>query len=231
MAHATKTRPKPAPAAPTNGIRFLDARGKDTGPITLEAFAQLFNRKDVTEETLIYNDALQDWVPLKSQEVIYTKVFTMLHPNHVEVFVDLEAERMLAKAGVKRDQIAAFVRDGGRIVRFRYAISIILVSFLRSTGECVIRPGESAWQKSLPYTLVSLLLGLWGFPFGPIMTIQALLINLTGGENLTPAYFAEEGSKAALEAEATRIRNLWFLSIGLFVGPPLVLLGILLLLR
>jgi hypothetical protein len=35
--------------------------------------------------------------------------------------------------------------------------------------------------------LLSLLFGWWGLPWGPVRTIQALVVNFSGGLNVTPA--------------------------------------------
>ena len=44
---------------------------------------------------------------------------------------------------------------------------------------------ESAVVKGLPYTLLSLVAGWWGIPWGPIFTIGALYNNLKGGKDVT----------------------------------------------
>jgi hypothetical protein len=43
------------------------------------------------------------------------------------------------------------------------------------------------WLRALPYSLGSLLLGWWGLPWGPIRTVQALVVNFNGGESVTAA--------------------------------------------
>ena len=35
------------------------------------------------------------------------------------------------------------------------------------------------------FSLLSLFLGWWGFPFGPIFTIWALVVNFGGGRDVT----------------------------------------------
>jgi hypothetical protein len=55
----------------------------------------------------------------------------------------------------------------------------------RSSDIYFIRAGESAVVRGLPYTVLSLLLGWWGFPFGPIFTVWVLITNLLGGKDVT----------------------------------------------
>ena len=75
-----------------------------------------------------------------------------------------------------------------RVVQFSYCISLVVISFSRYSDPITIRPGESAFSKGLPYTLLTLALGWWGIPFGPIFSIMALYKNLTGGVVLEEYY-------------------------------------------
>jgi len=74
---------------------------------------------------------------------------------------------------------------GGRFVTFDYCFSLLLVTFRRSSDVHFIRAGEGTFLKALPFTLISLLFGWWGFPWGFIYTPGAIFTNLTGGRNVT----------------------------------------------
>jgi hypothetical protein len=39
--------------------------------------------------------------------------------------------------------------------------------------------------KGLGWTALTVLLGWWGIPWGPIRTIQCLITNLSGGKDIT----------------------------------------------
>jgi hypothetical protein len=74
-----------------------------------------------------------------------------------------------------------------RRVRFE-----VCCSFLVATVRCrsAVYQTESAWQRvslGVPYALASLALGPWGLPWGPIWTLVAVWINLTGGVPDEPA--------------------------------------------
>lgn len=43
----------------------------------------------------------------------------------------------------------------------------------------------SSVGKGLGFTLLSLLFGWWGIPWGPIYTIGALITNFSGGRDVT----------------------------------------------
>ena len=47
------------------------------------------------------------------------------------------------------------------------------------------------------YTLISLLAGWWGIPWGPIYTITSLVTNLRGGKDVTQHVIASLGQPAA----------------------------------
>ncbi len=88
---------------------------------------------------------------------------------------------------------AALAREmdrGGRFVTFSYCVSIVLMTFKRPSKIFFIRAGEGTFGKSLPYTLLTLVVGWWGFPWGPIYTVWALVANLGGGTDVTDEVIA-----------------------------------------
>ncbi len=87
--------------------------------------------------------------------------------------------------GLTIDQLQYELKNGAKFVMFEYTISILVMTFKRSTDIYFIRGNESHWGKSIPFTLLSLLLGWWGFPWGFIYTPMALATNLSGGKNVT----------------------------------------------
>ena len=74
---------------------------------------------------------------------------------------------------------------GGRLVFFEYCISFIVGTIRRPSTVYFLRPGEVGVLRGMPYTLLSLLLGWWGVPWGLIYTPLTLLTNLTGGRDVT----------------------------------------------
>jgi len=83
------------------------------------------------------------------------------------------------------DQIQFEIQRGGRFVFYYYCISLLIVTFRRPTEIYFIRSGESSVGKGIPWTLLTLLLGWWGIPWGPIYTIQSLIVNFRGGKDVT----------------------------------------------
>jgi hypothetical protein len=77
------------------------------------------------------------------------------------------------------------VANGGKFVIYPYCISVIILSFKRSSPVYFIKAGDNAFTKGLPFSLISFLLGWWGIPWGIIYTIGALVTNSGGGKNVT----------------------------------------------
>jgi hypothetical protein len=86
---------------------------------------------------------------------------------------------------ITHQQLAQELAQGAKFVVYSYAISVIILTFKRGSDVYYIRPGESAIAKGMPFTILSLIVGWWGFPFGPIFTIWALIVNLGGGKDVT----------------------------------------------
>lgn len=96
--------------------------------------------------------------------------------------------------GLTVPQIQDMVRQGGKFVHYKYCISILVMTFNRGSDIYFIRPAESGVVKGLPYTFLSLILGWWGIPWGPIYTIGALYTNLSGGKDITDEMMAQLGT-------------------------------------
>lgn len=87
--------------------------------------------------------------------------------------------------GLSPEELALELQRGGRFVIFHYTISILVLTFRRGSDIYFVRAGESAAAKGIPYTLLSLLAGWWGIPWGPIYTIGSVFTNLGGGKDVT----------------------------------------------
>ena len=87
--------------------------------------------------------------------------------------------------GLTHEQIGEELNNGGKFVVYRYTISIIILTFRRSSDIYFIRPGQNAVVKGLGWTALTFLLGWWGIPWGPIYTIGCLGTNFSGGKDVT----------------------------------------------
>jgi hypothetical protein len=80
---------------------------------------------------------------------------------------------------------------------FQYCISIVILTFRRPSDIYFLRQGENATVKGLPFTLLSLVAGWWGIPWGPIYTIQSVYNNSRGGKDVTQAVVNSLRAQAA----------------------------------
>jgi hypothetical protein len=82
-------------------------------------------------------------------------------------------------------EINQALNEGAKFVVFEYCISILIMTFKRSSDIYFVKAGESTLAQSLPFTLLTFFLGWWGIPWGPIYTIGSLYTNLSGGKDVT----------------------------------------------
>lgn len=82
--------------------------------------------------------------------------------------------------GLPKNWIANEIKNGGRFVVFSYTISILIMTFKRPTDVYFIRHNESKLKHSWSWILMSMIVGWWGFPFGPIYTIKSIYDGFKG---------------------------------------------------
>lgn len=87
--------------------------------------------------------------------------------------------------GMTDAEIMEAIDAGGRFVMFQYCISIIVLTFKRSSGVYFIPGDKSTLPYALPWIGLTLLLGWWGIPWGPIYTIGTTATNFGGGNDVT----------------------------------------------
>lgn len=87
--------------------------------------------------------------------------------------------------GLTSEEIIRELKNGAKFVVFKYCISIVIMTFRRSSDIYFIRTDESTVKHSIGFTLLTFFLGWWGIPWGPIYTIGSLYTNLTGGDDVT----------------------------------------------
>jgi len=86
---------------------------------------------------------------------------------------------------IPNSEVQRQLENGARFVIYRYTISIVVMTFRRSSNIYFVKAGHNSIIPGLKYTLLTLILGWWGIPWGPIYTIGSLFRNLTGGVDVT----------------------------------------------
>ena len=90
--------------------------------------------------------------------------------------------------------LQAEINQGGKFVIYQFCISILVMTFKRSSNVYFITHDQNAVVKGLPFTLLSLVFGWWGIPWGPIYTIQSVVVNFQGGKDVTKEVLASMAS-------------------------------------
>jgi len=90
-----------------------------------------------------------------------------------------------ALASMTPSQIAMEVQHGARFVVYQYCVSVVVITFRRSSPPQFVPAGESPAKAGLPWTLLTALVGWWGIPFGLIWTPMAIYKNAKGGIDVT----------------------------------------------
>jgi hypothetical protein len=87
--------------------------------------------------------------------------------------------------GMKYGELDFEIQCGGKFVLFQYCVSVVILTFRRPSDIYFVRSGENPAVKGLPFTLLSVVAGWWGIPWGPIYTIQSIYNNSRGGKDVT----------------------------------------------
>jgi len=93
--------------------------------------------------------------------------------------------KVIGTEGISPQQIAEELQRGAKFVVYQYCISILIMTFKRGSDIYYVRPGESRVVKGLGFSGLSLVLGWWGIPWGPIYTIGSFITNFGGGKDVT----------------------------------------------
>jgi hypothetical protein len=87
--------------------------------------------------------------------------------------------------GLTVDEINRELSNGAKFVVFEYCVSIVVMTFKRGSNIHFIKAGQSTVKYSIGLTLLTLVFGWWGIPWGPIYTFGAIFTNLGGGTDVT----------------------------------------------
>jgi hypothetical protein len=100
--------------------------------------------------------------------------------------------------GMKYGEMEFELQRGGKFVYYQYCVSVLVLTFKRPSDIYFIRADENAVTKGLPFTLLSLLAGWWGIPWGPIYTVQSFISNFQGGRDVTSSVVASLKTQAVV---------------------------------
>lgn len=164
--------------------------GNQRGPVTTAMLVDNVRRGYLEPTTLVWREGMDQWL----QVLVVPELRDALHApppapannpgyavsDYGRAFEESVSEEVRARA----EAVAEHIQMGWRFVSFEYAISPILVSFRRETDIKFLSPSARI-LSALGFSVISLLAGPWGLPWGPIYTIMALCRNLIGGHDHT----------------------------------------------
>jgi len=95
-------------------------------------------------------------------------------------------EIILNKLKQELKEIQDLQNNGEVWIKYSYTISPLITTLNRSSRiyKYSYPTFLQKLRDSLPYTLTSLFLGWWGFPWGFIFTPISIIVNLGGGQSL-----------------------------------------------
>ena len=86
---------------------------------------------------------------------------------------------------MSHEELRYELSKGGRFVVYMYCVSVLIMTFKRSSGIHFVKGDEKDWKNILLYSLISLIFGWWGIPWGPIYTFTTVFTNVRGGKDVT----------------------------------------------
>ena len=93
--------------------------------------------------------------------------------------------------GLSAADLRELVRRGAKCVRFEYCVSVVFATFRCESAVYFTDSWQERYLRGLPFSVLSLLLGPWGVPWGPVVTAQSVWANLSGGRDMTAQILAD----------------------------------------
>ena len=183
-----------------------------SGPHTREQIEQMISGGQITSETLVVVEGGDNWQP--ARELFDFPGAAALPPapapplpsapqladpyappgaaleeappaSGLDFPLVFEGKVIPGTEGLTAGQVVELCRRGGRFVIWQYAVSIVVMSFRRTSGVRFLRPGQSGAGDCLKYSLISGAVGWWGIPWGIVFTLSSLFRNMSGGQDVT----------------------------------------------
>jgi hypothetical protein len=85
------------------------------------------------------------------------------------------------------EELRARIAAGARCVRFEYCFSLLFFTVRRQSPVHLTDSWQQRYLWGLWYSVLALLLGLWGVPWGLLWVPWAIWVNITGGADCTDA--------------------------------------------
>lgn len=184
----------------------LKQGGQQTGPYPVSALKEMLQSGALTQSDMVLIDGASAWMTVSE----CLKVAGAAVPPPIPEGAAQRGHSLPPRLETGTNSSggdAELVREieaGGRFVVFPYCVSVLVLSFKRSSGITFLRGNEDGAGSAIKYSLISLLAGWWGIPWGPIWTIASLVSNAGGGRDVTREVLTERLSATAANAILAR---------------------------
>ena len=88
------------------------------------------------------------------------------------------------------EELRTRLATGARCVRFEFCVSLLFVTVRRQSPVYLTDSWQQRYMRGLGYSLLALVLGPWGAPWGLLLTPWAVWVNATGGADCTAEVLA-----------------------------------------
>lgn len=182
---------------------YVTQKGQQAGPFPLETVKDMLQRNELLPTDLVWHEGAPGWMPLSSFMAVRETAGTAPavkdapppvhrgtapHAQHDAVTRALAGIR--STQGMTPAELQEEAQRGAVFVRCQFCISVLVMSFKRSSPIYFIKSGHSRTGHGVGYSFISLFCGWWGIPWGPIWTISTMVTNFKGGKDVTAAVMA-----------------------------------------
>jgi hypothetical protein len=92
------------------------------------------------------------------------------------------------------EELRTRILDGARCVRFEFCFSFVFVTIRQQSPVYLTHSWQERYLRGLWFSVISLLFGLWGVPWGLLWVPWAVWVNTTGGVDCTDEVLAWLGT-------------------------------------
>lgn len=176
---------------------YISRAGTIEGPFPVEKIREMLQQGQLNSSDLGAAPGAADWSPLSEllglNETPSAPPPIPAKPStaHLDQQFLMDGRIIPGTQGKSVRRIVDEVAAGGRFVLFQYAISLIVITFRRSSPIVYLAPGQSGVLPAFGWSLIPMFLGWWGIPWGPIYSIGALWRNSAGGVDVTEPILAQ----------------------------------------
>jgi hypothetical protein len=137
------------------------------------------------EENIAHLEIAYDFVKTSREVLVEDAVKAATNEIHIKLTNSYKISKNSQNAkGLSDYQIFNELEKGARLVRYQFTVSIIVVTFTRESKIYLLKPDEKGIRQGIIYSSITLLLGWWGIPWGPVRSVISLKNNFAGGKKV-----------------------------------------------